>query len=166
MVKLLEVREFDNITGNPDFADDKRYKYLDTEAFGDLIEFIHEFPENEENSDALDFMSIKYVRNVGDVVTVKNYVGLIQMKNGYQIQVLPKISFASEEHDDGNQTTKRVFLKMLRSMKDFPSKVFNDSNIKVDRMNLYEIFINMYLQEVRQLVKKVLTYLFIICRKA
>ena len=43
---------------------------------------------------------------------------------------------------------------MLKSMKDFPSKVFNDANLKVDRMNLYEIFINMYLQEVRQLVKR------------
>lgn len=153
MVKLLEVREFDNITGNPDFADDKRYKYLDTEAFGDLIEFIHEFSGSEENADALDFMSIKYVRNVGDVVTVKNYVGLIQMKNGCQIQVLPKISFGSED-DESGEATKRVFLKMLRSMKDFPSKVFNDASLKVDKMNLYEIFINMYLQEARQLIKK------------
>lgn len=39
-------------------------------------------------------------------------------------------------------------------MKDFPSKVFNDASLKVDQMNLYEIFINMYLQEVRQLVKR------------
>ena len=42
---------------------------------------------------------------------------------------------------------------MLRSMKDFPGKVFNNANLKVDRMTLYEIFINMYLQEVRTLVK-------------
>lgn len=49
---------------------------------------------------------------------------------------------------------KRVFLRMLRSMKDFPSKVFNDASLKVDQMNLYELFINMYLQEVRQLVKR------------
>ena len=153
MAKLLEVREFDNITGNPDFADDKRYKYLDTEAFHNLIEFIHEYAESEENADALDFMSIKYVRNVGEVVTVKNFVGLIQMKNGYQIQVLPKISFASEEKN-GEELTKRIFLKMLRSMKDFPGKAFNNASLKVDKMNLYEIFINMYLQEVRRLVKK------------
>ncbi|SDI49993.1 hypothetical protein SAMN05443529_1446 [Desulfosporosinus hippei DSM 8344] len=37
---------------------------------------------------------------------------------------------------------KRTFLRMLISMKDFPSKVFNDSNLKLDRMNLYEVFIN------------------------
>ena len=153
MDKLLEVREFDTITGNTDYINDEKYKYLDTMAFHDLIEFIHEFSGDEETADALDFMRISYKRNLGDIITVKNYVGLIQMKNGYQVQVLPKISLDSGE-DTGNRETKRIFLKMLRSMKDFPSKVFTDANLKVDRMNLYEIFINMYLQEVRYLVKR------------
>lgn len=152
MDKLLEVREFDTITENADFENDEKYKYLDTMAFHDLVEFIHEFSGDEENADALDFMHISYKRNIGNVVIIKNYVGLIQMKNGYQVQVLPKISFDSVE-DTGNKKTKRIFLKMLKSMKDFPSKVFNDANLKMDCMNLYEIFINMYLQEVRQLVK-------------
>jgi 5-methylcytosine-specific restriction enzyme subunit McrC len=80
-------------------------------------------------------------------------VGLIQLKNGYQVQILPKISFDKGENT-GNKETKRVFLEMLKSMKDFPSKVFNDASLKVDRMNLYEIFINMYLKEARQLVKR------------
>lgn len=153
MNKILEVREFDTITGNIDFEKDERFKYLDTAAFHDLMNFIRDFSENEENADALDFMRISYKRNVGDVVTIKNYVGLIQMNNGYQVQVLPKISFDFGE-DSGNKETKRIFLKMLKSMKDFPCKVFNDSNLKVDSMNLYEIFINMYLQGVRQLVKR------------
>ena len=96
-------------------------------------------------------MRINYKRNIGDVVTVKNYVGLIQMENGCQVEVLPKISFGKDDKD--NEQTKRIFLKMLRSMKEFPSKVFNGASLNVDRMNLYEIFINMYLQEVRQLVK-------------
>ncbi|MCI8638977.1 MAG: McrC family protein [Coprococcus sp.] len=153
MGKLLEVREFDTITGNADFERDEKYKYLDTAAFHDLVEFIHEFSGDEENADALDFMRISYKRNVGDVVTIKNYVGLIQMKNGFQVQVLPKISFDSGE-DTGNKETKRIFLKMLKSRKDFPSKIFKDASLKVERMNLYEIFMNMYLQEVRLLVKR------------
>ena len=154
MDKLLEVKEYDSITGNVDYKDDEKYKYLDQKAFADLIEFIHEYAGDEENADALDFMRIAYKRNVGDVVSIKNYVGLIQMKNGYQIQILPKVSFGDGAEDPGNKRTKKIFLKMLRSMKDFPSKVFNDASLKVDQMNLYEIFINMYLQEVRQLVKR------------
>lgn len=154
MDKLLEVKEYDSLTGNVDYKDDEKYKYLDQKAFVDLIEFIHEYAGDEENADALDFMRISYKRNVGDVVTIKNYVGLIQMKNGYQVQILPKVSFGDGAEDPGNKRTKKIFLKMLRSMKDFPSKVFNDASLKVDQMNLYEIFINMYLQEVRQLVKR------------
>lgn len=151
MNKLLEVKEFDSITGNPNYKDDPTIKYMEPSAFADLIQFIHEYTGSKDNADTLDLMRISYKRNIGDVVTIKNFVGLIQMKNGYQVQVLPKVTFAEE--DIGNKQTKQVFLKMLRSMKDFPCKVFNDSNLKVDRMNLYEIFINMYLQEVRQLIK-------------
>lgn len=154
MDKLLEVKEYDSITGNVDYKDDEKYKYLEQKAFADLIEFIHEYAGDEENADALDFMRIAYKRNVGDVVSIKNYVGLIQMKNGYHVQILPKVSLGDGAEDPGNKRTKKIFLKMLRSMKDFPSKVFNDASLKVDQMNLYEIFINMYLQEVRQLVKR------------
>ena len=38
-------------------------------------------------------------------------------------------------------------------MKDFPGKAFSTASLQVDKMNLYELFINMYLQEVRRLVK-------------
>ena len=100
----------------------------------------------------MEFLRIGFRRNVGDYISVNNYVGIIQMQNGYQVQVLPKIDFGTNQ-DKAFEETKRVFLRMLRSMKDFPSKVFNDANLKMDRMTLYEIFINMYLQEVRSLVK-------------
>lgn len=152
MGNLLEVKEFDSIICNTDYKDDEKYRYLNRKEFDNLIAFIHEFSGDAENADALDFMKIGYRRNVGEVVSIKNYVGMIQMKNGFQIQVLPKIAFG--EDDEGNVHTKRVFLKMLRSMKDFPGKVFNEASLKIDQMNLYELFINMYLQEVRQLIKR------------
>ena len=150
MKKLLEVKEFDKISCNPDFQTE--YAYLPEPIFKDLKEFIHAFAGDEDHADALEFLRIGFRRNVGDIISVNNYVGLIQMQNSYQIQILPKIDFGIDSHN-GNEETKRVFLRMLRSMKDFPSKVFNDANMKMDRMTLYEIFINMYLQEVRSLVK-------------
>lgn len=150
MKKLLEVREFDRISCNPYFKTE--YAFLPEQVFRDLEDFIHAFAGDEEHADALEFLRIGYRRNVGDIISVSNYVGLIQMRNGYQVQVLPKIDFGTEP-DTKNEETKRVFLRMLRSMKDFPGKVFNDATLKMDRMTLYEIFINMYLQEVRTLVK-------------
>lgn len=151
MEKLLEVREFDKISCNPDFK--AEYAYLPEDAFHDLQEFIHSFSGDKEHADALEFLRIGYRRNVGDIISVSNYVGLIQTHNGYQVQVLPKIDLGTDE-DNGYIETKRIFLRMLRSMKDFPSRVFNEANLKMDRMTLYEIFISMYLQEVRALVKR------------
>ena len=150
MKKLLEVREFDKISCNMDYINE--YAYLPESVFRDLENFIHAFAGDEEQADILEFLKISYRRNVGDIISVNNYVGLIQMQIGYQIQILPKIDLGSNS-DSKNEETKRVFLKMLRTMNDFPSKVFNDANLKMDRMTLYEIFINMYLQEVRTLIK-------------
>ncbi|KAA9022925.1 McrC family protein [Niallia endozanthoxylica] len=147
MDKLLEVREFESITCNEAYQNDPQYKYVNEETFAELENFILEFNENEQ-SDAIDFLKIGVRRRVGKVIQAKNYVGLIQLKNGFQIQILPKV-FSNETED-----TKITFLRMLRSMKDFPSKVFNDASLKMDRMNLYEIFIHMYIQEVRILLKK------------
>ena len=147
----LVVKEFDSIIGNADYQHDARYTYLDKDTFVRLVEFIREYESRSNDSDALDFMSIKFKRGVGDVVSLKNYVGLIQMDNGFQLEILPKIDLGY--NDANNAQTKAVFLRMLRSMKDFPGKLFNEANLKADRMNLYEIFINMYLQEVRHLVK-------------
>ena len=129
MGKPFEVKEFDSIICNADYMDDEKYKYLNQKEFNNLIAYIHEFTGDAESTDVLDFMRIGYRRNVGEVVSIRNYVGLIQMKNGFQIQVLPKIAFGEEDKD--NVKTKKVFLKMLRSMKNFPSKTFNLSLIHI-----------------------------------
>lgn len=152
MGKCIEVREFDSITENHDFKNDEKYKYVEPEIFQCLKEFIEKFSVDDESSDIEDFMKISYKRNIGSIISVKNYVGVIQMKNGTQIQVLPKINFGTIE-DEHNKQTKRIFLNMLKSMREFPGKIFNNSHLKVEHMNLYEIFISMYLQELRKLVK-------------
>ena len=149
----VEVKEYESIIYKNAYADVDGFKRVEEKEFNELVAFIQEYTGDEVNPDALEFMRVSFNRKVHDyAVTFKNYVGLIQMKNGFQVQVLPKIDFV-EADDKGNEATKRLFLKMLRSMKDFPSKVFNDASLKVDHMNLYEIFINMYIQETRQLVK-------------
>lgn len=152
MRKPFEVKEFDSIICNADYKEDEKYKYLNQKDFNNLIAFIHEFNGDMDSADSLDFMKLGYQRNIGDIISIRNYVGLIQMKNGFQLQVLPKIAFSGI--DEENAKTKKIFLKMLCAMKEFPGKVFNEAALNVDKMNLYELFINMYLQEVRQLVKR------------
>ena len=41
MGKLFEVKEFDKIICNPDYREDKKYKYLEREEFDELLAFLH-----------------------------------------------------------------------------------------------------------------------------
>lgn len=143
MNKMITVKEFDCI--NEERIKNSISNY--NNEFQELITFVEEFVGSPDNVDAYQLMTIKKNREKGQYVQIKNYVGLIQLKSGFQIEILPKIYMAE---DDDN---KKIFLKMLKSMKDFDGKSFNISNLKVENMNLYEIFINLYLQETDRLVK-------------
>ena len=140
----ITVKEFQRIdeellkNNDPDYTDE----------FQELIDFIDEFNNIPDNADAYSLLSVKKDKK-GKYVQIKNYVGLIELKSGYQIEILPKIDMADNDED-----IKKIFIKMLRSMKDFEGKSFNMANLNVSKMNLYEIFINFYLQETDKLVKK------------
>ena len=158
MQKPFEVKEFETIVCNTDYKDSTDYRYLPKNNFDELSDFIREYDTATEGTDVLEFFKLGYRRNLGDTITVKNYVGLIQLKSGFQIQILPKVDLSD---DEDNSETKKVFLKMLRSLKEFEGKVFSSASLKIEKMNLYELFINMYLQEVRQLVKRGIKYSYV-----
>lgn len=150
MSNLIEVKEFDTIAKNQDYKD--QYIFLEEKSFEELYKYILSSDSGSSESDVLDFVKLGYNRNIGRTITFKNYVGLIQVNDKLQIQILPKI--ASLKDDKDKTKTKEIFLKMLRSMKDFPCKSFTKANLNIKKMNLYEIFINMYIQEVLHLVKR------------
>lgn len=156
MSTFLEVREFDKIHCNEEFKE--QHNFLSEDDFHELEDFMYDFDdENSADATALDFLKHCTIKGIGRAVSVNNYVGLIQTPKGNKIQILPKIELGDDKDDtkeNGYPLTKRVFLKMLSSMNDFPCKVFSDANIQVGKMNLYEIFINMYLAQVRILVKR------------
>lgn len=155
MENFLEVKEFDSITTKKEYEGKPGYGYLDKKNFEDLLRFIREYTADDKDSDALDFMRTTYRRDIGDGITIRNYVGLIQLPSGFQVQILPKIDFCDLNTTKCDlNTTKTVFLRMLKSLEDFEGKVFCNANLDIDNMNIYEIFINMYLQEVWRLVKR------------
>ena len=154
-MKFLEGREYDIITCNKALdKDTSEYRYLSKENFDRLEHFIKEYATVNEDENVLNFLRVGIKKGIGSIISVNNYVGIIQLDNGFQLQILPKIDFINEDSNiDAIKQTKTIFIKMLRSMKDFPSKFFSMANLKMDKMNLYEIFISMYIQEVRLLIK-------------
>lgn len=84
-----------------------------------------------------------------DSVQAKQYVGLIQLKSGSIVEILPKISKNNKIDED-----KKLFLKMLFCLKEFKFKKSSAADLGVSRMPLYEIFILMYLDELQRLLKR------------
>ena len=153
--RLLTVKEFDVITCNPEYKNDRYLKYLPEQYFREFDDFIRRQGSGEGESsgyETLDFFRAYVKKGVGNVIQARNYVGMIQLESGYQIQILPKIYF--EEDEDPELATTRVFMRMLKELQDFPGKIFNSANLRTESMNIYEIFIAMYVQQVSGLTKR------------
>ena len=151
MSRTLVVKEYDTIVCNESLSSTQGYIYLEEKYFRELEQFIKEYVSASDEADILEFMKIGYKRGVGDTVTFNSYVGIIELPSGFQIEILPKVSLGE---DDNNAKTKRIFLRMLNCLKDFDGKVFSSASLNADKMNLYEIFIRMYIQEAWILVKR------------
>ena len=111
--------------------------------FGDLENFI--LKNSDENAPFLRIAS----GIGGKFIQARNYVGVLQTKGGLTIEILPKIADKTD-----TDKSKAVFIKMLRTLKNFPFKSSNLANLKTQNLPLLEIFISMFLCELEALVKK------------
>ena len=124
-------------------------KNIDKNDFGDIENFI--LKNSDENATFLKIGS----GSGGKFIQARNYVGVLQTKSGLTIEILPKIANKVDKNDtDKIDGLKNVFLKMLKSLKDFPFKSSNLAGLKTQNLPLLEIFISMFLRELEILVKK------------
>lgn len=106
-----------------------------------------------KETDALELMGLSARRGVGKIITAKNYVGIITMNDGTTIEILPKVYSAIE--DDANASrTKKLLLDMLKTLRDAPYKALQTTNVNIEKMNIFEIFIRMFVDEVFFIVKR------------
>ncbi|QPH99513.1 McrC family protein [Campylobacter concisus] len=130
-----------------------------------LIEFEKFRPEdNQDLFNAVDaftrenFAAVEFLRpgrdKKGDFLQAQNCVGIIQTKSGDSLEILPKI----HDNDNGSnkeavENSKRILLRMLKTLKNHPFKNINIANLKSLNLPLLEIFISMFLDEVSKLIK-------------
>ena len=74
------------------------YITLPSNTFSALENFV--LSNRTDDVDALELMSISARKGIGKVITAKNYVGVITMKDGTTIEILPKI-FSQETITEG-----------------------------------------------------------------
>ena len=111
--------------------------------FGDIENFI--LKNSDENAPFLRIAS----GIGGKFIQARNYVGVLQTKSGLTIEILPKIADKID-----TDKSKAVFIKMLKTLKNFPFKSSNLASLKTQNLPLLEIFISMFLCELEALVKK------------
>jgi 5-methylcytosine-specific restriction enzyme subunit McrC len=122
----------------------------------DYNRFKSELVDHTVYKEIEEFAKTDYGRNVftfsgnGRFLQAKSYVGTIQTKSGYLIEILPKIY--NERKEDNS---KEIFINLLRMLYKLPSyKHINKANLQSDKMPILEIFISMFLEEVGVIIKK------------
>jgi len=142
------IREFDSFTSNVQIPGSS-YTSLPEKTFNNLEMFILANRSNVE-TDAIELMTISSRRGIGKIISAKNYVGLITMNDGTQIEILPKI-YSTKSIDEA--MTRQIFLNMLETVKEIPYKKFTVSNVDAKHMNIFEVFIRMFIEEIFSILK-------------
>lgn len=146
MAKTITVREYESFTCNKNVPG---HTSLPESTFKNLEEFI--LANNSQDSEVLEFMGITARKGIGKVITVKNYVGVISMKDGTTIEILPKIY--SQQDNIDKAKAKKLLIKMLKTLRSAPYKTMQKTNVNIDKLSIFEIFIRMFLDEVFNIVK-------------
>lgn len=142
--KLIQITEYGIITCGENTCGEK---WLSKESFDKLENFILE--NIDKNAETLLTLSVK--KGLGKIITAKNNVGIICLDDGTTIEILPKIY--SKQAEDLTRV-KELFIKMLRTLRGMPYKNIQTANVNVAKMNILEIFIRMFIEEVNTIVKK------------
>lgn len=141
----IVVTEFDRIY-NADQIQESSVTSVPGNDFKSLTAFIL------DNSDTSDIAMTYFRRKGKDVIRFNNYVGVIETKSGFTIEVLPKVYLEGIEEDIQEQ--RKIFLSMLRYLKDSPFRTISEAHLKTKRFPVFEIFITSFLGEIDTLYKK------------
>ena len=110
-------------------------------VFAELVDFAH----GDGNDKFIGFVN-------SHTLKAKNFVGIIQTKSGFVLEILPKIFEKDDEFDA--KKSQNLLIKMLKTLKNSPFKQTQMANLKtIKNFPLLEIFANMFLDELDVIVK-------------
>ena len=91
-----------------------------------------------------------------DAIVPQNFVGTIPLDD-IQIEILSKIPLV----ENNIEAEKIRFLEILQNISYFKEKFFNNSKIAIADTSILEIFINLFIKEVEEIIEKGLLYNYI-----
>lgn len=122
---------------------------LPKSTFDSLENFI--LSNRSKSVDALELLRLGARKGVGKVIGAKNYVGVITMDDGTTIEILPKV-YSSEKFSEAQ--VKKLLVSMIQTLKNTPFKCLQRANLDTEKMDIFEIFITMFIEEVFYIVKR------------
>lgn len=125
------------------------YTSLPQDTFDALENFV--LSNSSKDTDALELMGLSARKGIGKIITAKNYVGVITMEDGTTIEILPKI-YSREQSTDGK--IKKLLVDMLKTLRNSPYKSLQTTNVNIEKMSIFEVFIRMFIDEVFFIVKR------------
>ena len=146
------MRKTYQITEYGSFVRDKEVSgstSLPPDTFDALENFV--LSNSTDDTDALELMCISARKGVGKIITAKNFVGVITMDDATTIEILPKI-FSHETITEGK--VKKLLVDMLKTLRNAPFKSLQSTNVNIDKLSIFEIFIRMFVDEVFYIVKR------------
>ena len=95
---------------------------------------------NREGESPLELMRLCSPKGIGEAIQLQNYVGVVETKEGLQIEVLPKIDVAPE----AGINDREVFARMLSELGTETSfKAFERAGLSTGAAPLFEVFVSM-----------------------
>ena len=103
------------------------------------------------DDDSRDYSPIfAYLRPRGrEQLRVQNYVGVIRLADGVQIEVLPKISKRMDA-----ESARKLLVKMLVELADSPFLEGTVADLEAHRMPIFELLMRVFLEHVTSIVRK------------
>lgn len=119
-------------------------KFLSAQVSIKVYEELERFAKTDKGKEVLNFSSN------GKYLQAKSYVGTIQTISGYILEILPKTA-----KDEKINDSKKIFIKLLHLLHKLPNfKNIDSAKLSIERLDIFEIFISMFLDEVGQIIKK------------
>lgn len=123
--------------------------YLPNSHFNSLYDFIL---SNQEESENVEKTFTLFNKGKKRQIKVKNYVGVIETQERLHLEILPKIHL--NKSSDELTETKKIFLKMLRHLKNSPFINISTAQLETTKhFPILEVFIKSYISEVENNLK-------------
>ena len=141
-MKNLSISEYGLIRKQSDFLDavgDLTELFVSDETFGQIKQLAFE-------AGSADVLLTFFVQKGRETIRVHNYAGLLELSDGTQLEILPKIG--------PSDVARPVLLSMLRHLRHSPFQTLTPAHTKATRLPLWDVFINLFLDTLELLVRQ------------